>query len=906
MQVQVKDFADTEMLSPYAGRARIPDHRDKIFKDECLFSFDSPECETGLYVCMEKFYGFGRKYVEDYHRKTGRSLFLHLRQIKREVENPKNGPSEDGNIAEPPAEKVSKLAIGVEGGFDLDTKKYTYEDKNTIVLLPGFHTFKIDEKLPTMISMCATEILKAESAVTKRELEEAANSWEGEQLVNSKYAENLEQLQNGVKVPPRGWKCERCDKVDNLWMNLTDGAINCGRKNFDGSGGNNHAVEHYAQTNYPLAVKLGTITSDGKADVFSYAKDEDNMVLDPYLKKHLAHFGINVAVMEKTEKSMVELEIDVNKKFEYSTITESGTQLVPIYGPGYTGMKNLGNTCYMNSVMQVLFTLPQFQEQYVKAANDIYESINFDNTAHEDNFSLQMAKLGCGLMNGEYSIEPNDTLPISNEDQVGHVKVENGIKPVMFKNLIGRGHPEFSGKQQQDAQEFFLHLLTVMERENRKRGQTNHAFSSLQFKVEDRLECGATKQVSYSSRIEDYMPLTIPVDMATNEVDYQAFEVRKREAEAKGLRLEPEETVRRIIPFEACLQQFCSDEIIDGYLSPVTKENTIARKTTRFRTFPDYLLIQLKKFDIDEKWQPYKLDVEVDMPDNIDLACLLKSTDGLQPGEVPMTNRSNNLSIGAQTTVTFQNANPSERNSSQTDNLQNLQNYGTLLNLDSETVPSQGPKIMVSDWTEPVIDMFDVDIVRQLTNMGYSEEVCKKATHHTKNSSLQAAMEWIFQHNSDPDFNEPLHDTGDAMAGAAGSVSGTSSAFVPDEQSVEQLINFGFTRAQCVKALKSTSGNMERAADWLFNHPNDNGEEESPAADGPSRNEPLANLTDGSSHYKLVAFISHMGTSTCVGHYVCHILKEGRWVIYNDEKVALSEKTPKKLGYLYLYERVQT
>lgn len=49
------------------------------------------------------------------------------------------------------------------------------------------------------------------------------------------------------------------------------------------------------------------------------------------------------------------------------------------------------------------------------------------------------------------------------------------------------------------SQEFFLHLLTVMERENRKRGQTNHAFSSLQFKVEDRLECGATKQVIYSS-----------------------------------------------------------------------------------------------------------------------------------------------------------------------------------------------------------------------------------------------------------------------------------------------------------------------------------------------------------------------------------------------------------------------
>ena len=42
MEVQVENIADPEMLSPYAGKARIPDHRDKIFKDECFFSFDSP------------------------------------------------------------------------------------------------------------------------------------------------------------------------------------------------------------------------------------------------------------------------------------------------------------------------------------------------------------------------------------------------------------------------------------------------------------------------------------------------------------------------------------------------------------------------------------------------------------------------------------------------------------------------------------------------------------------------------------------------------------------------------------------------------------------------------------------------------------------------------------------------
>jgi hypothetical protein len=44
---------------------------------------------------------------------------------------------------------------------------------------------------------------------------------------------------------------------------------------------------------YPLVVKLGTITPHG-ADVYSYASDEDDMVIDPYLAQHLVHWGINM------------------------------------------------------------------------------------------------------------------------------------------------------------------------------------------------------------------------------------------------------------------------------------------------------------------------------------------------------------------------------------------------------------------------------------------------------------------------------------------------------------------------------------------------------------------------------------------------------------------------------------
>ncbi len=50
--------------------------------------------------------------------------------------------------------------------------------------------------------------------------------------------------------------------------------------------------------------------------------------------EHLSHWGINMMAMQKTDKTMAEAEIEANKDFEWSHITESGKQLMPISGPG--------------------------------------------------------------------------------------------------------------------------------------------------------------------------------------------------------------------------------------------------------------------------------------------------------------------------------------------------------------------------------------------------------------------------------------------------------------------------------------------------------------------------------------------------------------------------------------------
>ncbi len=68
---------------------------------------------------------------------------------------------------------------------------------------------------------------------------------------------------------------------------------------------------------------------------------------------------------------MTEMEIDLNQKMgEWDVIQEAGSNLQPVYGPGYTGIRNLGNSCYMNSVMQLMFTIPDFQDRWALCASN--------------------------------------------------------------------------------------------------------------------------------------------------------------------------------------------------------------------------------------------------------------------------------------------------------------------------------------------------------------------------------------------------------------------------------------------------------------------------------------------------------------------------------------------------------
>jgi len=192
----------------------------------------------------------------------------------------------------------------------------------------------------------------------------------------------------------------------------------------------------------------------------------------------------------------------------------------------------------------------------------------------------------------------------------------------------------------------------------------------------------------------------------------------------------------------------------------------------------------------------------------------------------------------------------------------------------------------------------------------------------TSNSGPEAAMEWPPGYVKDLDIDVPLD-----LGGVAGSVAAGGSEL--REGQIAMLASVGFTQAQARKALRETDGNIERAVDWVFKHPDDTGEDSAPAASSPSGADSakpvVPGIPDLPARYCLRAFVSHKGPSVHSGHYVAHVraprLKvtgsaggedmdadEEGWVLFNNEKIVKTDGQSvdelKRLAYMYVFERV--
>ena len=406
------DIAKISMACPHAKEYERPPPRpsDPVYKDDCTLCFDGVDDYGGIYVCLHCFNGGcggDRDHGIEHAKQLNHPLAVSIQRKRKAPPEREDGPS--------PA-KITKLEVPAE----------TYEDKydTTYSIMCLECAVQIPEE--GKVGAAAAGIMSANTYAQQEEIK----AWELE-LTICDHTAFLEQ--EPAREIPSGdlGHCGECDLKENLWMCLTCGNLGCGRQQYGGAPGNGHQVAHAQSTKHHVAVKLGSISADGSADIYCYSCDEERK--DAKLVEHLAHWGVNIAGRSKTEKSMGEMNLIYNMNYDFAMTDAEGRQMTPLFGKGFTGLKNIGNSCYLASVLQALFAMPEFEKRYYRPE----EKLDWiDSAKPAEMLDVQLRKLADGLLSGRYSKPDVDIQQPENPDEKPYQK---GLSPHMLKNIVGKG-----------------------------------------------------------------------------------------------------------------------------------------------------------------------------------------------------------------------------------------------------------------------------------------------------------------------------------------------------------------------------------------------------------------------------------------------------------------------------------